>query len=114
MCALSPSAAKPLEVSKGKTFSEVSSYCFRQREQSDRLQMSNGRPVGSPHGVLEKLGQDVIQRQRNEGETSCHVAVDPHSGRVAVLVFAQASGGEKGNSEEQNMRLCFVHKLYSC
>lgn len=47
---------------------------------------------GGPHGVLEELWQDVIQRQRDEGEASCYVPVDPHPGRVAVLVFTETSG----------------------
>ena len=45
--------------------------------------------VKSPHGILEELGQDVIQRQRDEGEASCHMSIDPHSGRVPVLVLTQ-------------------------
>lgn len=42
-----------------------------------------------PHGVLEQLGQDVVQRQRDEREASRHVSVDPHSGGVAILVLAE-------------------------
>lgn len=48
-----------------------------------------------PHGVLEQLGQDVIQRQRDEGEASRYVSVDPHSGRVTVLVLTQTPGGRE-------------------
>lgn len=33
-----------------------------------------------PHGVLEQLGQDVVQGQRDEGEAGGHVPVDPHPG----------------------------------
>lgn len=42
-----------------------------------------------PHGVLQKLRQDIIQRQRDEREASCHVTVDSHSGRVSILMFTQ-------------------------
>lgn len=31
-----------------------------------------------PHGILEEFGEDVIQRQRDEREASCHVPVNPH------------------------------------
>lgn len=67
--------------------------------------------VKSPHGILEELGQDVIQRQRDEGESSCHVSVDPHSGRVPVLVLAQTPGQHVGNiySHIQDLN----HKLYN-
>lgn len=47
--------------------------------------------VSLPHGVLEELWQDVIQRQRDEREASCYVSVDPHPGRVTVLVLAETS-----------------------
>lgn len=47
---------------------------------------------GGPHGILEELRQDVIQRQWDEGEASCYVSVDPHSGRVTVLVLTQTPG----------------------
>ena len=52
-----------------------------------------------PHGVLEELRQNVIQRQRDEGKASRYVSVDPHSGRVTVLVLTQTSGGH-----EEHMR----------
>lgn len=42
-----------------------------------------------PHGILEELRQDVIQRQWDEGEASSHVSVDPHSGGVTVLMLTQ-------------------------
>lgn len=42
-----------------------------------------------PHGVLEQLGQDVVQRQGDEREASRHVSIDPHSGGVAILVLAE-------------------------
>lgn len=42
-----------------------------------------------PHGVLEQLGQDVVQGQRDEGEAGRHVAVDPHPGGVPVLVLTE-------------------------
>lgn len=45
--------------------------------------------VKLPHGILEELRQDVIQRQRDEGEASCYVSVDPHSGGVTVLMLTQ-------------------------
>lgn len=48
-----------------------------------------------PHGIFEELGQDVIQRQRDEREASCHVSVNPHPGRVTVLVITQTSGGRE-------------------
>lgn len=56
-----------------------------------------GRPPASvsdgcrrlPHGVLEQLGQDVVQGQRDEGEAGRHVAVDPHPGGVPVLVLTE-------------------------
>lgn len=44
-----------------------------------------------PHGIFEELGQDVVQRQRDEWEASCYVSVDPHSGGVTVLMLAQTS-----------------------
>ncbi len=49
--------------------------------------------VKSPHGVLEQLRQDVVQRQRDEGEASCYVSVDSHSGRVTVLMLTQTPEG---------------------
>lgn len=33
-----------------------------------------------PHGVLEQLGQDVVQGQRDEGEAGSHMPIDPHPG----------------------------------
>lgn len=71
------------------------SICRSQQEQIIKLEMDKHvhvqhvRVVRVPHGILEELGQDVIQRQRDEGEASCYVPVDPHSGRVPVLVLTQ-------------------------
>lgn len=42
-----------------------------------------------PHGVLQQLRQDVVQRQRDEREACGHVPVDSHSGGVSILMFTQ-------------------------
>lgn len=63
--------------------------------------------VRLPHGILEELRQDVIQRQWDEGEASCYVSVDPHSGRVTVLVLTQTPGGQ-----EKHMRNIYCNVLY--
>lgn len=49
-----------------------------------------------PHGVLEEFRQDIIQWQGDEGKASGNVAVDPHPGRVTILVLTQTPGGEEG------------------
>ena len=51
-----------------------------------------------PHGILEQLGQDVVQRHGDEGETGSHVAVDADPGGVAILVLTQASVGRNQGS----------------
>lgn len=71
----------------------VSRLIFKMSHSADIIHMYE---VRSPHGVLEELWQDVIQRQRDEGEASSNVSVDPHSGRVPVLVLAQTPGTTTG------------------
>lgn len=48
-------------------------------------------PASLPHGILEELRQDVVQRHRDEGETGGHVSIDADAGGIAILVFTQAS-----------------------
>ena len=53
------------------------------------------RAVTLPHGVLEQLGQDVVQGEGDEGEVGRHVAAAPHSGGAIALVLAHTPAGGK-------------------
>lgn len=46
-----------------------------------------------PHGVLQELRQDVVQRHGDEWEAGCHVAIDTNTWGVAILVLTEASAG---------------------
>lgn len=48
-------------------------------------------PASPPHGILEKLRQDVVQWHRDEGETGSHMSIDADAGSIAILVLTQAS-----------------------
>lgn len=51
-----------------------------------------------PHGILQQLGQDVVQGHGDEGESGSHVSIDADAGGVAILVLTQASvDGSKGS-----------------
>lgn len=52
-----------------------------------------------PHGILEQLGQDVVQRHRDEGKTGSHMSIDADSGGIAILVFTQASAERSKGSD---------------
>lgn len=77
-------------------------------------------PADLPHGILEQLRQDIVQRHRDEGETGSHVAIDADPGGVAVLVFTQASAvGSRGLDLDQRLVLswrqfCFPSLPESC
>ena len=59
-------------------------------------------PASPPHGILEQLGQDVVQRHRDEGESGSHMSIDADAGGIAVLVLTQASvGRSKGSDLDQ-------------
>lgn len=42
-----------------------------------------------PHGVLKQLGQNVIQRQRNERKAGRDMTVDSHTWRVPILMLTK-------------------------
>lgn len=46
-----------------------------------------------PHGILQELRQDVVERHGDERETGRHMAIDAHAWGVAILVLTQASAG---------------------
>lgn len=87
----------------------------------DLRQSQTGRKAGSapkqtghtcehmtiPHGVLQELRQDVIQRQWDEREASSNVTVDPHPGGVSILVFTQTPG--EGRGERPGAPTAFAH-----
>lgn len=49
-----------------------------------------------PHGVLQQLRQDVVQRQRNEGKAGRHMAVDANTWRIPILMLTEPSAGNTG------------------
>lgn len=64
--------------------------------------LSTTYPASPPHGVLEQLGQDVVQWHRDEGESSSHMSIDTDAGGIAILVLTQASvGRSKGSDLDQ-------------
>lgn len=48
-----------------------------------------------PHGVLQQLRQDVVQRQWNEGKAGRHMAVDANPWRIPILMLTEPSAGNR-------------------
>lgn len=49
-----------------------------------------------PHGVLQQLRQDVVQRQWNEGKAGRHMTVDANPWRIPILMLTEPSAGNRG------------------
>lgn len=49
------------------------------------------QPAYLPHGILEQLRQDIIQRHGDEGKAGSHMSIDADSRGIAILVLTQAS-----------------------
>lgn len=68
-------------------------------------------PIGpAPHGVLEQLGQHVVQGQRDVWEPRGHVSVDAHAGGVSILVLAQAPIGSHRHARERAQKPLQPHR----
>lgn len=52
-----------------------------------------------PHGVLQQLRQDVVQRQWNEGKAGRHMAINANPWRVPVLMLTEPSEGNRGDQD---------------
>lgn len=54
--------------------------------------------VSVPHGILQELRQDVVERHGDEWEAGRHMAIDAHTWGVAILVLTQTSAGGGGKT----------------
>lgn len=52
-----------------------------------------------PHGVLQQLRQDVVQRQWNEGKAGRHMAIYANPWRIPILMLTETSAGNKGDQD---------------
>lgn len=58
-----------------------------------------------PHGVLQQLRQDVVQRQWNKGKAGRHMAVNANPWRVPVLMLTKPS--ERNREDRSTFTLPF-------